>query len=174
MLTACKLNENEFPQLKRFYLEVISGTPTMSRFGRWIYGLHPTDEMLLNFIRGGCAYLFYDGERPVSAAALTLSQGPEYHGVPWKADLRDNEVAVVHLLCVHPAYQGCGYARQTMEFLTAIAAKAGKKALCFDALRGNTPARSLYESMGYSPIAVRAMDTANAGRTDFVLYERLL
>ena len=62
-------------------------------------------------------------------------------------------------------------AARTMRAVIEMSRESGKKAVHLDALKCNTPARRLYESLGFSPAAERNWHTENAGQTDFVLYE---
>ena len=67
-----KCEANDLPEILAFYQFVIRETDDMPRYGRWVYGLHPTEEMI-----------------------------EDYHDIPWQVELRDDEVAVVHLLAVN-------------------------------------------------------------------------
>ena len=91
-------------------------------------------------------------------------QEKEYHDVPWKMNPADDEVSVVHILCVAPEFQKKGIAARTMRAVIEMSRKSGKKAVHLDALKCNTPARRLYESLGFSPAAERNWHTENANR----------
>ena len=77
----------------------------------------------------------------------------------------DDEVSVVHILCVAPEFQKKGIAARTMRAVIEMSRKSGKKAVHLDALKCNTPARRLYESLGFSPAAERNWHTENANLT---------
>ena len=42
--------ENDFDRLVRFYRDAIDRTENMKLYGRWVYGQHPTDEMIRKYI----------------------------------------------------------------------------------------------------------------------------
>ena len=111
-----------------------------------------------------------DGKIAVAVAAVPC-QEKEYHGVPWKLEAADDEVCVVLILCVAPEFQKNGLAIQTMRRVIEMSCESGKKAVRLDAMKCNTPARRLYESLGFSMIAERKWHIPNASLTDFVLYE---
>ena len=67
----------------------------------------------------------------------------------WSVPLEEDEVNVVHLLCVVPECQGKGVARMTMEQIMVLSREMGKKAVRLDALACNIPAHRLYESLGF-------------------------
>ena len=165
---------NEFERIAAFYRDVIDKTPDMALYGRWIYGLHPTDEMIRGYIQSGAMYtLEHEGEIQC-ALAITPSQGTDYHNTPWGAALDDDEVAVVHLLCVNPNWQHRGIGRRAMELGISISREMGKKAIRLDALACNMPAHRLYESLGFQRRGTAHWFADNVGWTDFYLYELIL
>ena len=166
--------EGDFNRLTAFYRDAIQHTPEMSVYARWIYGLHPTDAMIMNYIQSGAMYSFQHNGEVVCAFALALSQGEDYHDTAWELDLKDDQVAVAHLLCVNPRYQHRGIGRKTMELAEELARKEGKIALRLDALACNTPAHRLYESLGFQKRGTAHWFADNVGWTDFYLFERIL
>ena len=44
---------DNFDEIKKKYIEVSESTPEMSTYARWIYGKHPTDEMIRDYINNG-------------------------------------------------------------------------------------------------------------------------
>lgn len=77
-----------------------------------------------------------------SAVAVVPRQEKEYHDVPWKMNPADDEVSVIHILCVAPEFQKKGIAARTMRAVIEMSRKSGKKAVHLDALKCNTPART--------------------------------
>lgn len=109
----------------------------------------------------------------ISAVAVT-QQGEDYHGAAWSCTLGDDEVSVVHLLCVAPEAQRQGIARETMEQVIELSREMNKKAVRLDALACNTPAHRLYKSLGFRQRDQRRWFADNVGWTDFFLYELIL
>lgn len=165
--------EQDFQKLTRFYRSVIAHTEHMDIYARWVYGQHPTDEMIHSYIRQGAMYYCEKDGAILSALAVT-PQAEDYHGAGWSISLRDDEVSVVHLLCVAPEAQGQGAARETMGQMMKRSWETGKKAVRLDALACNTPAHRLYESLGFQKRDQRRWYADNVGWTDFFLYERVL
>ena len=145
----------------------------MDIYARWVYGQHPTDEMIRQYIQTGTMYYCEKDGSLLSAAAVT-PQAEDYHDSAWSVSLEDDEVAVVHLLCVAPEWQGRGVARETMGLVTELSRAMGKKAVRLDALACNTPAHRLYESLGFQKRDQRRWYADNVGWTDFFLYELVL
>ena len=170
-MTLIKATESDFERLTRFYRHAVSETKNMELYARWVYGLHPTDKMILDHIKSGDMFFSELDGKIASAVAVVPCQEKKYHDVPWKLGLADDEVCVVHILCVTPEFQKKGIAARTMRDVIEMSRESGKKSVRLDALKCNTPARRLYESLGFSTAAERNWHTENAGWTDFVLYE---
>ena len=168
-----KANEHDFEKITQFYRDVIAHTERMDIYARWVYGQHPTDEMIRSYIQTGAMYCCVKDGAILSAFAVT-QQGEDYHDAAWALPLEDDEVSVVHLLCVAPEWQGQGVARGTMERVTALSREMGRKAVRLDALASNTPAHRLYEALGFQKRDQRWWYAANVGWTDFFLYELVL
>lgn len=166
--------EKDFGRLTAFYRFVIDNTETMPVYCRWIYGLHPSDEMIEGYIRQGNMYYTERDGVLLSAVAVVPGQGEDYHGADWAVSLADDEVGTLHLFCVNPVYQRQGTARRTTEAVVGLLKAAGKKAVRLDALASNLPAHRLYESLGFVKRGTLQMYARNVGMTEFFLYEKLL
>ena len=164
----------EVPRLLDFYQRVVEETNNMAHQVRWVYGLHPAEEMIRGYVMRGMLYDLEAERDVVAAVAVTPFQTEEYHGVSWQAALKDEEVAVVHLLAVNPRYQKRGYAKAIMKEVMSQARREGLKAVSLDALASNTSAHRLYESLGFQRRDIRHWYAPNTGWTDFYLYECLL
>ena len=173
-LELIRAKAEDFDMVTQFYRDSTNRNPAMERFGRWIYGLHPTDEMILHYICSGAMYTCQSGGEIFCAFAITPSQGADYHDTAWGMELEDEQVAVVHLLCVNPKCQHQGIGKQAMAHAIALAEQMGKKAIRLDALSSNTPAHRLYESLDFERRGTAHWFTDNVGWTDFYLFERLL
>lgn len=173
-LKLAPMGPGDFDRVSQFYRDAIAHTPEMERFGRWIYGLHPTDEMIRNYIHSGAMFTCEEQGEILCAFALTPSQGSDYHDTTWGMELEDDQAAVVHLLCVNPKYQHQGVGRQSMTLAIDLARQMGKQALRLDALASNIPAHRLYESLGFQHRGTARWFADNVGWTDFYLFELIL
>lgn len=171
-LLRCK--ENEFNKIVDFYKYVIANTQDMDKYGRWIYGQHPTDDMIKQYINDGYMYCIKDSSTIIATVALTPFQEDDYHLVNWSLNLNDAEVCVVHILSVSPDFQKRGIAKEIIEAVIGFAKNSGKRAVRLDALCCNEPAHKLYESMGFVKRDTKNWFAANTGWIDFYLYELVL
>lgn len=164
----------DFERIRAFYIYVIENTETMKECCRWVYGLHPDDGMLRGYINNGDMYYSERDGKIAAVIAVTKKQEADYHCVPWQKDLKDDEAAVGHIMCCDPALKRQGLAKALLKSTCELCRALGKKAYRFDTLASNTPARALYDSLGYKRVAVKRGYARNTGWTDFILYEILL
>lgn len=169
-----KAAESDFERLTEFYRYVIDNTADIPKYTKWVYGKHPTDEMILMYIREGAMYYCEKGGAIISAVAATPNQSEDYFDIDRELQLADDEVSVVHILCVDPKLHRQGVARETMRLVVELSRGMGKKAVRLDALACNTPAHHLYESLGFEKMGQRRWYADNVGWADFYLYEYIL
>ena len=169
-----KAESGDFARITQFYREAILNSKDMGIYAKWEYGKHPSDDMIMGYIKSGTMYLCERDGAIISAAAVTPCQDEDYHDTLWGISAKDNEAAVVHLLCVDPKLQRQGVARETMRLIITMCQTLGKKAVRLDALSCNTPAHRLYESLGFRKMSCRRWYAENVGWTDFFLFELVL
>ena len=95
--------------------------------------------------------------------AVTPYQTDDYHEIDWQAALKDDEVAVVHILAVNPHFRNHGCAKAMMRKVISLADSKGLKAVRLDALACNVPAHRLYESLGFQKRDVHHWYAENTG-----------
>ena len=169
-----KCKADDLKKIQAFYQLVCRETKNITTYARWVYGKHPSDSLLESYVSRGAMYYLEYGPDITAAVAVTPFQPEEYHGIDWQAELEDDEVAVAHLLAVNPRYQKRGYARAIMEEAIDFSKRTGFKAVRLDALESNTPAHSLYESLGFLKRDKRLWYAENTGWINFYLFEKLL
>ena len=110
--------------------------------------IYPSEEIIGDDIDGGLMTLGkIDGVIAVAFALEHCCHG-DYERAAWR--YAEPRFVVLHRLCVHPAFQGRGIARQAMDYLEAKTVRARQKnAIRLDAFSQNPAALHLYESRGY-------------------------
>ena len=162
---------DDFAAIREKYIEVIEHTKDMDVHARWIYGQHPTDAMIQSYIDGQEMYLFIDGQNVAGMTAITMYQGEDYHEVIWSQDLKDDEVASLHIFTVTPEYQRKGVSKRMMAEIISLAMKKRKKSIRLDTLASNIPAQHMYEKLGFEYRGKQNLYAENTGWTDFLYYE---
>ena len=166
------IQTDDFETVKSKYIDVIENTPDIGKYARWIYGKHPTDELLKAYINREEMYVLMDGDKIAGMAAVAMCQGDDYLSIPWKENLSNDEVATVHLLAVCPDHRGKSLGISILENAMKIAERNGKKALRLDALKSNLPAHKMYEKAGFIYRGEQRLYAENTGMTDFLYYEK--
>lgn len=168
------IRTDDFEAVKAAYIDVIDHTPGIENHAHWVYGRHPSDESLREYIAGGEMYALKDGKQIAGTVVIVMHQGKEYEPVQWGIPLASDKVATLHLLAVCPAYRGRALGSLIIEKAKEIARQNGKKALRLDTLETNLPAQRMYEKAGLSHRGNQHWYAENTGWMDFRLYEFLL
>lgn len=164
---------DDFATVRSKYIDVIENTAKIEQHAHWEYGKHPSDGLLRSYIDRGEMYLLMDGEDAAGMVVISMCQGDDYDGVSWQENLQKDEVAVLHLLAVCPAYRGKYLGNVIIDQAMEITVRKGKKALRVDTLKDNLPARQMYERAGFSCRGEKRMYAENTGMLDFVFYEKI-
>lgn len=162
----------DFHKLREAYKDVINRTEGVKETTRWVYGKHPTDEMIQGYIDSGYMYIYTDGDRIAGMMAVTPSNDEVYHQIEWKQKVSDEEVSVVHILAVTPDYQGYGLGDVMVSLAVALALRNHCKSIRLDSLASNTPAHHLYKKHGFEFRGKLNLMAQNTGWTDFYFYEK--
>ena len=64
--------------LRKKYIEVIEQTPDFMRNVRWIYGQHPKDEMIQDYMDNGEMYALMNGNEIAGMVAVVMHQDDNY------------------------------------------------------------------------------------------------
>lgn len=151
---------------------VIDRPMTGAEFDDWLetavveYGRHlvapgMTDEQGLAASRVEHARMIPDGrDTPRSAFLVLEAPGGGLLGTLWVGE-RDlpglGSVPYVYDVAVVPGHRGQGHGRSLMLLAERTALASGARTLGLHVHEGNTPARRLYESLGYRDTAVNAI-----------------
>ena len=166
-----KAEKNEFDAVRAFYhsmIDAMAGTPFHPK---WQKDIYPSRADLQSAIDEQSMYIGLLGDSIAAAMVFNHKCGEAYSEAAWPHILTKEEFAVIHMLGVHRAYSGRGYARELVRYAIALAQAAGMKAVRLDVLKGNVPAERLYESMGFQYIDTVRLFYEDTGHAEFKLYE---
>ncbi|MDO4467133.1 MAG: GNAT family N-acetyltransferase [Bacillota bacterium] len=167
----CARNK-DFQTIRNAYMDICEQTKHMKEYGKWVYGLHPSDDLIQSYIEKEAMYMLKEQEEIIGLVAITQSQEDSYHGIQWRVLAKDEEVAVIHLLSICPSYQGKGMSKICMEKVFDLVKE--KKAIRLDALSCNTIAHQLYRSLGFVYCGKQNLYASNTGWIDFFFFEKEL
>ena len=156
---------NDFPDVIRIFKQAVALMCSQGIF-QWDE-LYPSEKQLLEDIKNWHMYLLTKGGNIISAVVINEEQPEEYEKAGW--EYKSGRTAVLHRLCVDPAYQNMGYGSMTVKNAEHILKEMGYTAVRLDAFSQNPFALKLYASLGYK----RAGEVTFRKGT-FFLYEKPL
>lgn len=112
--------------------------------------IYPAIKILEQDITANQMYVGIIDDKIVSAVVANTEFDEEYKNGRWKYDNVD--FAVIHRLCVNPAYQNKKVGRNTMILTEELLKKEGVQSIRLDAFSLNPYALKLYESLGYQKV----------------------
>lgn len=170
--------ESEFERVRAFYHMMTDAMANARHSPGWKKGIYPSDEDLQIALRDQTLFIGTDDgtEDGEIIAVMVMNHAcvEDYALASWQVDASPEEVTVLHMLGVHPAYRGKGLARQLVEWAIADARKRGQKAVRLDVLSGNLPAERLYPALGFRSMGTFAVYYPDTGRTNYELFEYVL
>ncbi len=118
-------------------------------YTNWKRGSYPTEADARQALEAGTLYVGEEGGVVWGVVNLNGEQLSEYAAIPWSIPAGEDQVAVIHTLCIHPAQSGRGLARKMAAFCEETARSQGKTVIRLDTWEHNLPANRLYPSLGY-------------------------
>ena len=157
-----------------FYGEMIDKMQACEYRPTWKLGVYPTGEGLRALVEKRQVFLGLEGQRIVAAMVLNHDCNESYADVHWETSAAEDEITVLHLLCVLPEFGGGGRGRQMLDFARNYAAAGAQKVIRLDVMEENLPAIRLYDAAGFRRLETRRMFYESTGWTNFVMYEYAL
>ncbi len=142
----------------------------------WIRGVYPERETALAALERGDLFVETDeiqGESVVvGTAILNQTQVDVYKGAPWRYDVPEDQVMVMHTLVIDPFVKGHGYGREFAEYYEQYALSKGCQYLRIDTNARNTAARAFYKKLGYEEIDIVPCEFNGIPDVKLVLLEK--
>lgn len=160
----------EAPAAIEFYHDLIDAVKDRPIRPTWTKGVYPLLSDLQEAAENGWLYIAVqeDGEI-IGAVVVNDRQGQGYSDVDWPVST--DAVAVVHLLASKPSLHGQGIGRKLLEQARKAALEMNADVIRLDTLPYNTPARHLYESVGFLCCGELEIYYPSSGKVPFAMYE---
>ena len=136
---------------------------------REIYPIKATAEAAL--ARDDLYVLEEDGDI-LGSGIINQLQVDVYEGAPWKHQVPDDRVCVLHTLVISPAARGKGYGREFIRFYEDYALQHGCSELRIDTNERNQVARAIYSKYGYQEIDIVPTTFNGIAGVNLVLLEK--
>ena len=154
-----------------FYHDLIDRMQGQPYCPYWKKGVYPTLDVIHSAISRSQMSLATEENRIAGAFILNRVQGEGYDRVPWRGEVAADEVGVLHLLAVHPDFQGRGLGRALLESAVALSRSKGHRVIRLDTLTWNLPGRRLYEGFGFQWRGDFELTYPTTGTIPFSVYE---
>ena len=135
--------------VEAIYNAVLDHQAATVNYTNWEKGSYPTRATAEKALAEGTLYVQSDGDALVGCAVFNHEQLPEYANTAWLYPAEEDQVMVIHTLCIHPAASGRGLAKALVAYAEQLGRAQGCTVMRFDTSEGNLPARALYPSLGY-------------------------
>lgn len=141
---------------------------------KWTKDVYPSRQDIGSAVADSRMHVGLNEEGRIVCAFVLSGDSPVYGDIDWPTEAAPDEIAVIHLLTVHPDFLRRGLARRMVVHAEVLSRAAGKKVIRLDVLKENTPAEKLYLKCGFSFVAEKQIFYEDTGLTDFRMFEKVL
>ena len=173
-LAVSRVSQEHADALWQFYRDVCAQQAHDAYTPQWTEGVYPSEQDIRAHVDAGELYALWDCGRPVAAMALVLHEDPEYTSVPWLTPAAPEEVAVIHLLAVHPRARGQHLGSQLVREAIRLAREANMRVIHLDVVSSNHAASRIYKAAGFTFVGPHEIFYEDTGLMYFDLYEYVL
>jgi GNAT superfamily N-acetyltransferase len=113
---------------------------------------YPNIDIITDDVKSGTLFKISEKDRISGVIVLNEQYFPRYKDLTWEDE--GGKFLIVHRLCVHPDYQGQGYAQKLMRFAEEYAKKNSYSSIRLDTFTGNQKALALYDSLQYRRVGM--------------------
>ena len=144
-----KATASDLNAIARLYDDLNDHLAAHVNYPGWRKGSYPLRQDAEEGLADGTLYVAELNGQIAGTVMYLRTQCEPYKTVDWQLPF-DVPVIALHILAVHPEYQGMGVGRALMNYAETLARETGALAVRLDTHEYNAPACRLYESCGYS------------------------
>lgn len=157
---------DDIAEIVKIYDKVLDNEESGKSSVGWKRGIYPTRDTAAGALERSDLFVMTEGEEVVAAAIINQIQGVDYAFAKWHYAAPAEEVMVLHTLVVDPERGGHGYGTAFVKFYEEYARENHCLYLRMDTNALNTPARRLYNHLGYEecdivPCSFNGIDGVN-------------
>ncbi len=165
---------NDLNAIIQIYDHILEKEEKTISYTNWQKGKYPTAAYAKAAIEAGTMFVLEENKSICGCVVLNHIQPPEYNAIDWKYAAKEEEIIVVHTLCISTAFTRMGYASKLMEHCECYAKKKGAAVIRLDTYEGNLPACQLYPKLGYDYAGTTKFHFQNIIWENLNCYEKLL
>ncbi|SNY94867.1 GNAT family N-acetyltransferase [Flagellimonas pacifica] len=108
---------------------------------------YPSKNAFLNDLKRDELYVKIHEDKVIGAIVISTKMDEEYIPIQWLT-LNGNN-AYIHRVCIHPDYQGMGFAQEMMDYAEEFSRTNGFTSVRLDTFSQNERNQRFYEQRGY-------------------------
>lgn len=166
-----KCTPDETDAVTDFYDSATAYLEATVNYPMWTHGEYPARGDVTEAIANGSQYAAFDGDRVVGAFVMDTDPRGDYTVGNWSVYIPEGEYLVVHALGVDHTMARRGIATEMMRYVLDFAKRLSFPAVRLDVVPTNTPARALYEGLGFRFAGIHDLDRGFENIPVFTLYE---
>lgn len=145
-----KATENDILKIAKTYDELLIYEKENENHSNWQLGIYPTIKVPELRVPLGEMYVLENENNEICASMiLNQVQAKEYSTIPWKYLADDDNLLVIHTLCIPPQEAGKGYGTKMIDYAKNFAKDLNYPVIRIDTYAYNEPAKSLYQKNGF-------------------------
>lgn len=149
-----KAETGDLDAIERIYQEIHDAETAGLLTTGWIKGIYPTRATAEAALARDDLFVIEEEGCILGSGIINQLQVDAYEGAPWKWQVPDDQVCVLHTLVISPSARGKGYGRAFIRFYEDYALQHGCTELRIDTNARNLAARAMYSKYGYQEIAI--------------------
>lgn len=166
--------EDDIEKIVKIYEDFLDYEKANGSLTNWIKGVYPTEKNARAGLERDTLFVGEIDGKIVGSYVLNNIQPEEYNKIPWKWEATDDEVIVIHTLCLDVSLQSKGIGRAFVEYAIEYGRELGCKVMRLDTYEGNKPAARLYEKMNFRYAGIAEFFFEQAILENLICFEYLL
>lgn len=147
----------DLEQIENSYTELLLYEKKHVAYTVWKLGVYPTRQTAKNALQENTLYVMEENSEITASIIVNHIQPDEYKKINWHYQFNDQEVLVIHLLCVRPSCAGRGIGKALVQFVIDKAKQENYKTVRLDTGLQNKPAIALYTKLGFKLAGTTSM-----------------
>lgn len=161
--------------IQKIYDDITSYEEKNVKYTAFQANVYPVRDTAEKALAGNSLYVCEKDHKICASMIINQSQPDEYKNIDWKYKFLENQIIVIHLLCVSPSCYGMGLGRKMIEFAVQEGKKRNCKVIHLDTGNQNIPAKSLYEKNGFTVAGMNHMSIGGLIEHDgHLFYEKII
>ncbi len=155
-----KATQKDIALIAKTYDSLLTYEEKNGSASNWKLGVYPTILVPEEKVPAGEMYVLEEGGEICASMVLNKNQTEEYSQVVWLYPAVDEQVLVIHTLCIPPQKAKNGYGTKMVAFAKDFARQNGCSVIRIDTYAHNEPAKKLYDKnrfriAGYGKIVLQ-------------------